>query len=208
MKKEHTYVDCHRCKWRIEQQPDHDWIAYPCDRCSNTRRVIAPEELLCNMCGGRMCHEIQTPYGLWKAEDPHGLYNAKVFGGYESYHLLDMNKYTFSFCEKCLRQLFMQCKIKPIVDEMDFQDNIREADSWNRDQEIYEYRIWKDSGEYHQAYLNRKCNSAKDCSNKAVYTIMINKDFSEDCCCEEHKREEGGSYSLAPFIPNVLKVFL
>jgi hypothetical protein len=208
MKKEHTYVDCHRCRWQLEQQPDHDWVTYPCTRCSNTRRIIYPQEILCNMCGECMCHEIKTLSGLWKTEEPHGLYNAQVSGGYESYHLLDMNTYTFNFCEKCLRQLFIQCKIKPTVDGMDFQDNIREEDCWERDQEIYEYRLWKDDGKHHQAYLNRKCNSEKDCPNKAIYTIMINNDFSEDSCCEEHKREEGGSYSLVPFIPNVLKIFL
>ncbi len=154
-----------------------------------------------------MCHDIKTSHGQWKAEDPHGLYNAKVVGGYESYHLLDMNQYTFSFCEKCLRQLFIQCKIKPDIDELNFQGGSKE-DSWEDDQRSYEHRVWIDDGGHHQAYLDRKCNSRKNCPNKAVYTIYINDRFSEDSTCEEHKRKEGGSYSLVPFIRHELKVFL
>lgn len=205
MKKEHTYVECHRCKWHLENNTDRDWDKYPCDRCDNTRTIINPEEVLCNMCGEGMCHNIETPSGRWSTNDPYGLYNAKVTGGYESYHLCDMTAYTFSFCEKCLRQLFNQCKIKPFVSDY----GSLEKGGYERDLEIYEYRLWKDAGCHHQAYLNRRCNFVKDCSNKAIYTQLINDHFTEDCCCEEHKDLWCYSNSrLTKFIPDVLKPFL
>lgn len=206
MKKKHNYVDCHHCKWRLEQEPDFDWNNNICHRCNNARRIIDPKELLCNLCGESICHDIKTLSGHWETKDPHGLYNAQVTGGYNSYHLLDLNRYTFSFCEKCLRQLFMQCKIKPLVEEV-FGDSASE-ESWEDDQETYEYRVWYDAGGHHQAYLNRTCNIKKDCPNKAVYTRYINDHFSEDCCCEEHKGPTGLSYTYVQFIRHELKPFL
>lgn len=204
MKKAHTYVECHHCKWQLENYPDRDWAKDPCAQCKNTRKVIDPKEILCNMCGESMC-----PIGTHNEQYPHGLHNAKVIGGYESYHLLDMNRYTFSFCEKCLRQLFIQCKIKPDVDEMNFGGGSTE-DSWEADQEAYEYRVWKDNGGHHQAYLDRKCNLVKDCPNTALYTRLYRGEFTEDCCCEEHKdRWYHSNYSSnTKFIQNMLKPFL
>lgn len=203
MKKQHTYVECHHCKWQLENYPDRDWVKDPCDRCKNTRKVIDPKEILCNMCGESMC-----PLGTHNEQYPHGLHDASVMGGYESYHLFDMTRYTFSFCEKCLRQLFMQCKIKPDVVDMDFDGNVTREEAYQQDQEWYEYRLWKDAGGAHQAYLDKRCNMRKDCPNKAVYTRRINGDFSEECCCEEHKTKDGGSIKHVKFISNVLKPFL
>lgn len=205
MKKEHTYVDCHHCKWQLENVPDRDWVDYPCKYCNNTRFIINPKEVLCNMCGECMCPYIKTRSGTWSSDDPHGLYNAKVQGSYESYHLFDMTNYTFSFCEKCLRQLFNQCKVKPVVsDYANFEKR-----SYEDDLEMYEYRVWKDAGGHHQAYLDKKCNFVKDCPNRAIYTQLINDDFTEDCCCEEHKDRWGYANSrLTKFIPDVLKPFL
>lgn len=202
MKKEHTYVKCQACEWQLENYPDRDWKENPCRQCNNTRQVVDPREILCNLCGETMC-----PIGTHNEQYPHGLYKAKVMGGYDSYHLLDMNRYTFSFCEKCLRELFIQCKIKPDVDDMDFDDNATEC-GWEQDQSSYEYRVWCDSGGAHQAYLNKTCNMKKDCPNKAVYTRLINDNFSEECCCEEHKRKDGGSIKHVKFITQVFKPFL
>lgn len=202
--KKHTYVKCQGCEWQLENYPDRDWVKSPCPNCHNTRQVIDPRELLCNMCGECMC-----PLGTHNEQYPHGLFKAEVMGGYDSYHLFDMTRYVFSFCEKCLRQMFIQCKVKPEIYDMDFNNNSTEEE-WERDQSSYEYRLWKDNGGHHQAYLNKLCNTKKDCPNKAVYTIMINDRFSEDCSCDEHKgRYHGGvSYKLVPFIPNVLKPYL
>jgi len=107
------------------------------------------------------------PIGTMNEQIPHGLIDAQVTGGYDSYHLFDMTSYKFNFCEKCLRQLFMQCKIKPFISDVDGGDHTTE-DAWNIDQEYYEYRLWTDNGGRHQAYINKKCNMKKDCPNDAV----------------------------------------
>lgn len=155
-----------------------------------------------------MCHSIKTRSGLWRAEDPHGLHDAEVSGGYESYHLFDCTTYKFSICEKCLRELFNQFKIKPtIIDKLGDIDS--KEDPWELDQKAYEYRVWEDEGGHHQAYMEKRCNSVKDCPNRAVYTILHNGDFSEDSACEEHKtRRLASNYRLTKFISPVLRAFL
>lgn len=204
MKKQNNYVECQGCNWRLENSPDHDWIKYPCTRCNNTRKVIDPKNILCNLCGECMC-----PLGTMNEQYPHGLYKAEVTGGYDSYHLFDLTRYTFSFCEKCLRQLFNQCKIKPELYNVNIDNDIIEEDQWERDQTMYEYIVWKDAGGHHQAYLNRKCNFVKDCPNQATYTQLISGEFTENCCCEEHKELFGYSNSsLTKFISNILKPYL
>jgi hypothetical protein len=196
MSKEHTYVVCRSCgHWS-----DHLRRKEICRACNNTRQVIDPREILCNLCGECMC-----PVDTMNEQVPHGLYQAEVTGGYNSYHLFDMSKYVFSFCEKCLRQLFIQCKIKPEI----FDINRGREEGWELDQKYYEYMIWKDNGEHHQAYLNSRCNTEKDCPNSAVYTRLHNDEFSENCACEDHKDEHAYSNSkLTKFISPVLRVFL
>lgn len=202
--KKHTYVKCQGCAWQLENFPDRDWKANPCSRCQNTRQVINPAEILCNLCGECMC-----PLGTMNEQYPHGLHEAKVTGGYDSYHLFDLTTYKFSFCERCLRRLFNDCKIKPELFDTNIDGDLTNEESWERDQEAYEYRVWKDQGGHHQAYLNKKCNFVKDCPNEAAYTQLISGEFSENCSCEKHKDLWGYSNSqLTKFIPNTLKPFL
>jgi hypothetical protein len=199
MSKEHNYVDCSHCgHW--DNGSRHKQI---CQYCNNTRQVIDPKEILCNRCAGP-----QRPLGTHNEQYPHGLEEAEITGGYESYHLFDMTTYKFSICEKCLREMFNQFAIKPtVINRLAYE--AKETDSWTEDQNSYEYRVWKDSGAHHQAYLNRKCNFIKDCPNRAEYTQLISNDFTEDCCCEEHKELYNYANSkLTKFIPNVLKPFL
>ncbi len=209
MKKEHNYVGC---PWCSPEAPRAN-----CSQCKGTGKVVDPAEQLCNMCGEWMCHKIKLETGTWNADVPHGLYEANVVGGYESYHLFDMTSYTFSFCEECLRKLFIQCKIKPTVANLNFGSNPSglpfleegEETQWSEDMKSYEFRIWKDNGGHHQAYLNRKCNAIKDCPNKAAYTLLHNHtDFTEDALCEEHQDHKYLNSTLTKFIPNVLKAFL
>lgn len=203
----HTYIKCNSCATRVENYSEPDFrSAHPCEHCKNTRLVIDPKEILCNMCGECMC-----PLGTMNEQYPHGLHKAKVDGSFDSYHLFDMTRYTFSFCEKCLRGLFNQCKIKPDVHEMDsYGLNLDVNTTWEKDQEAYEYRVWRDDGGHHQAYLNRKCNAAKNCPNEVLYTQLIEGEFTEDCCCEKHKEmlSEYTTIQFTKFIPNVLKPFL
>lgn len=175
---------------------------------SNTRQVIDPKDILCNMCGGSMC-----PIETMNEQYPHGLFEAKVTGGYNSYHLLDMSCYTFSFCEGCLRKMFNQCKIKPNVNDVKFNSSLELVDgeqtSWEEDVASYEYRVWKDDGGHHQAYLNRRCNAIKDCPNQAVFTLLHDHtEFTEEALCEHHKDRKYLNSTLVKFIPDVLKSFL
>lgn len=190
------YIDCKWCvNWSIEQKRTS-----PCRVCQNTGKAIDPKVHVCNKCG-----ECTRPLGTHNETYPHGLENMDVRGGYDSYHLFDMTTYTFSLCEKCLRQLFNECKIPPQV-----LDNTADGKwDYNDDRQAYDYRIWKDNGGHHQAYLDKKCNFVKDCPNTAVYTQLHNGEFTEGCTCEEHKGLWNFSNSkLTKFIPNVLKPFL
>lgn len=196
-----TYVVCQSCAWQLENNQQRDWIENPCRRCNNTRRVRNPEEILCNLCGECMC-----PIGTMNEQIPHGLHKATVSGGYDSEELLDGHLYTFSICEACLRRMFIVAKIKPIVSDY----IASQESSWEEDQEYYEYKMWRKSGGFHQAYLNKKCNMVKDCPNKAEYTQLVSDEFTETASCEEHKDRNAGCINckMVPFIPNVLKPFL
>lgn len=205
-KKEHTYVECYWCHNNAHTERN-------CRHCQNTGKVINPLEILCNMCGDTMC-----PIGTMNEQTPHGLVDAKVVGGFDSYHLLDMNCYEFSFCEKCLRQMFMQCKIKPFVhgawehpvDGVTPLVHTSQQWTFEQDQESYEYRVWCDTGGHHQAYLDSKCNTIKNCNKKAIYTVWLSDEFTEDCCCEDHtiRWAHVVNAHLIKFISNTLKPFL
>jgi len=198
-----NYIDCKNCSYNLSEDPNFDWAKYPCRRCLNTRKVPDLTDALCNLCGDKLCHKIQTLYGLWEALEPSGLLQAEVVGGYGSYHLFDSTHYTFSLCEKCLRNLFYQFKIKPNLSSIFYKELLYEVD-----QEDYEYRIWKDAGYHHQAYLNKYCNVIKNCPNKAIYTVLCyNENFSENSSCEEHK-SPFGNLRHVPFISNDLKNFI
>jgi hypothetical protein len=191
-------VDCSRCgHWAFGRKI----MGEVCKACHNTGKVFDPKLILCNMCAGPM-----RPLGTGNEQYVHGL-EAEVVGSYESYHLFDMTHYKFNFCEECLRKLFDQCKIPPRID-LDFAAG-SELSTYSDDKSHYDYRVWKDNGGHHQAYLNKKCNVVKECPETAVYTILMSGDFTEDCCCEEHKETHIYSNSkLTKFIPNVLKAFL
>ena len=192
------FVACTWCKdWDAKQR-----YFDKCRRCNNSGLVPDPKEILCNLCGETMC-----PIGTMNEQSPHGLYNAHVTGGYDSYHLWDMTTYTFSLCEKCLREIFNKAKIKP--DLSDAAGGLNPY-TYEDDLEMYEYRLWKDAGGHHQAYLDKKCNMVKDCPNKAKYTELVSDDFTERAACEDHKNQNSGCINckMVPFIPNVFKPYL
>lgn len=204
MKKEPAYVKCRRCA--IDESMDVRLRRDHCSICNDTHQVIDPQTILCNLCGECLC-----PAGSIMDQTPLGLFNATVSGGYDSYHLLDSNQYIFNFCEKCLRQLFIQCKIKPDIRyaNCNTEGGFTE-ETWEADQSMYEYKVWCDNGGHHQAYLDKLCNTKKDCPNKAVYTVFSYDHFTEDSSCEEHKDVWSRSFStkLVPFITNVFRPFL
>jgi hypothetical protein len=190
------YVKCTRC----EHWPDERRHKEVCQGCNNTSQAVDPKSVLCNMCGE--C--ARGPEGTHN-QYPLGLEKITIGGGYSSYHLFDMTEYTFNLCEKCIRQLFMQFKIKPhIYSSIGYGE-----ETWESDQSCYEFRLWKDAGGHHQAYLNGKCNAVKDCPHDAVYTLLHNDtEFTEDALCEEHKELKYSNSKLTKFISNNLKPFL
>jgi len=181
-----TTIECKKCSYDKE--------THICNLCGS-------KDKLCNLCGESMSIE----GSIYDENHSFGLIDAKVSGEYSSYHLSDYTIYNFSLCEKCLRQLFVQCKIKPDLKI----DN--EIETFEKDQFEYEYKVWKNEGYHHKAYVNGKCNYAKDCPNKAMYSHFYNDKFTEDCSCEEHKINMTyilPGYSLRPFISNTLKPFI
>lgn len=195
-----NYVTCNRCSnWSAEVKMSAD-----CPSCKNKRLIPDPKDILCNNCGNTLC-----PIGTINEQVPHGLVNARVVGGYDSYHLFDTTSYTFSMCELCLRNLFINFKIKPVVSETDLDESDRKLSTWEQDLLWYESRIWEDNGGPELAYKKGKCNFKKDCEEDAVYSQYLDDEFTIRCCCEEHK-DLHSSYSstLKPFVPAHLKVFI
>lgn len=170
-------VDCLGCKYykEINGFPNKN-----CNMCKGLGQVQDPKEILCNLCGEYLCPNVENA----NSQIPHGLYNAKVAGGYDSDYLIDLHVYEFNLCEKCLRTIFEKSVIKPKVKDY-FNENV--VISFEEDQEIYEYSYWERSGGSHNAYLNGKCNSAKDCPNKAIYSVFLSDEFTEHSACEKHK---------------------
>jgi hypothetical protein len=194
-------VVCKRCEnWDLFKRQKE-----LCSRCNNSQMVIEPAKVLCNRCGLSL-----RPLGTHNEQNQHGLENVYVYGGYDSYHLHDMIGYNFSICEKCLRELFNQFVIPPNVSDGTDDLNTIPSWTWEADSVLYDYKIWKDGGGHHQAYLDKKCNQVKNCINNAVYSILIDSEFTEDTSCEEHK--EKGNFALnqkfVKFISNNLKPFL
>lgn len=66
------------------------------------------EDIRCNKCG-ETC--VKFLGGSKDFKDFYGLIEAVVSGGYESTDLEDTVTYTFSLCEKCLKELFDTFKI-------------------------------------------------------------------------------------------------
>ncbi len=159
---------------------------------------------LCNLCGESLIIEHER-----SKTTAYGLVGAQVTGGYYSTHLLDMNRYQFSLCELCLRQLFIKCKIPPQINCLFGFDNNKM--SFEEDQYLYEFSLWSTNGGAHQAYLNRKCNAALHCPGDAKYTELSDEEFTENCFCEFHNKPTGPypEYrSSVKFIPDNLKAFL
>ena len=198
---EKLLIDCSHCgHWDIARKIMGDI----CKACNNTGKVRDPKRILCNMCAGPM-----RPLGTENEQYVHGI-ETSVLGGYQSYHLFDMTRYHFNFCEECLRKMFDQCKISPRIEECNFDGGAEEAFTYAQDKEHYDYKVWSDTGGHHQAYLDRKCNRAKNCPNTALYTVLYRGEFTENCACEEHKEVwfHANYNKLTKFIPNVLKAFL
>lgn len=161
-------------------------------------------DILCNLCGESTCINVDRESLKLKSEDSHGLIKAKVRCGYNSFYLSDLTEYQFSLCEKCLRDLFIKFKIKPDIIDIDG------AITWEEDFFLYEETLWRADGLDYKAYCNGYCNAVKDCPNKAIYSIILSDEFTENCCCEEHKSkwEFTLNAKIVDFISKEVSTFL
>src|SRR4051812_41653332 len=104
------YKACHSCEeMRAQGRLE---IALNCSSCKGKGIVRDYSSYQCNRCGWSM-------KATEECEDnsPHGLVEARVGGGYHSFHLMDCTTYVFSICEWCLRQLFDEFKVPPTVND-------------------------------------------------------------------------------------------
>lgn len=67
----------------------------------------------CNKCGADCQRFVKDIDGNKFSVGYYGLIDANVHGGFESDHLSDCVEYTFSLCEKCLKELFDTFKTPP-----------------------------------------------------------------------------------------------
>jgi hypothetical protein len=74
------------------------------------REVEITDDIICNKCGASCIEDFE---GLPSTEVAYGLIEAEVEGGYYSTYLEDQQSYTFSLCEKCLKELFDKFVIPP-----------------------------------------------------------------------------------------------
>lgn len=196
---EHNYVECKLCDEEFQA------LDLTCLACNGDKEVIDPKEILCNLCGNTLC--ITMNANDWSIQEPYGLLNCLVSGGYNSLHLSDGYNYDFNLCELCLRNLFDQFKIKPKI------NCYLSGKFIEYDDELYEYkfRVWNQNGGAHNSYINELCNVHLECKNKAVYSQYYDDDFTEVCSCEEHKDKLKigfPNYKIGPFVKNNLKLFL
>ena len=196
-----NYIKCNQCAYRVEQ-PDYDPHEELCRSCNNSRLVIDPKDILCNMCGGGMCDIPHEPDN----QVPYGMHNHKEVGSYSSPHLTDTTTYTFSLCELCLRNMFNHFKIPPTMGSYMHMP----IPTWQEDQEYYEERMWRESNEPHDAYMAGKCNAVKNCTHNAKYSVYFDNEFSEKCVCETHKShyDSWSGANLKRFTQDDLKPFL
>ena len=106
------HIECHSCS---EARHNQDLsVAVNCLTCCGKGILIKIEEYLCNNCG----KEIMKP-GMIRNVGFYSEHKFFVSGGYDSYYLFDRTDYIFYICEKCLRDMFNDFKIKPQVIDHD-----------------------------------------------------------------------------------------
>ena len=100
-----------QCKYCAEDRAKGNFSeALKCKNCKSTGIVRSREGYICNQCGGNLCPNEDR-------DEPYGLIDQVVEGGYSSTHLTDTTTYTWSQCEGCLRKMFDGFKIPPTVGE-------------------------------------------------------------------------------------------
>lgn len=134
-----------------------------------------------------------------------GLENVTVAGNYDSEYLSDCTLYKFSFCEKCLANLLLKCKIEPCIGTYGpgngIQDFSQEQFSFEDNQRYLKWRRWEaesyktKESDHYKHFLNNKCTNAYKCNNKAKYLVDYAGNYRQDSSyvqtwtsCEKHKK--------------------
>ena len=118
------YKPCNHCA-DAREQPEIRTSARGCNWCFGTGLRL--ESYVCNCCG----ETIATERGVT------GLPELKIYGSYGSLHLLDMTRYAFSICERCLRELFERMAVPPDVSDEMARPVDAEPYTYQRDRELY-----------------------------------------------------------------------
>jgi hypothetical protein len=132
------YKPCERCR-DARAAEDFDQ-AITCSSCKGRGVVRTRGSWLCNGCGDCLCPGKE---GEMNGDCPHGLVDATVTGGYSSEHLSDMTSYTFSLCEKCLRDAFATFKNPPKTVSYNFSGEDEDEEPYAKevaDKAAYEAR--------------------------------------------------------------------
>jgi hypothetical protein len=125
--------------------------------------------------------------------DPHGLVEQTVSGGYSSEHLLTTTRYTFSLCEKCLRNLFDSFKVPPAVD-----GSVSNYASYTEERKSYAWSRWRSDNGHLARVAKGLCNAEIDCTAPALWQVMHSNGLRPEVGCEVH-RESGmylGNYAV------------
>lgn len=154
-----------------------------CDRCRGSGHILNPKWVTCNMCGGNMScdseHDETSMYGTGPLS---------VSGGYFSPHLTDTTSYHFAFCERCLRTIWNQCKVKPRIDFYMGEDD----STYEEDEEGWKIGQWVKSGGRDRKLPTGICTRDEWCKKKSTHLYVCSGDIvSNERFCEEHAGRSG-----------------
>ena len=178
---------CDVCKsWRQSSLEEDIQLAINCSVCKGTGFVRSAEDYVCNNCSGMLT--ISEKEDGCKA-DPYGLLETTVSGGYFSNYLLDCTNYTFSLCEKCLRDMFDKFVVPPYMTGA--------CDSYAEDSLYHKEKLWKNAGGELEKLKLGLCNNQSTCTNPAVWRIICSGGLTESTTCDEHKKHH--AINVIPF---------
>ena len=156
-----------------------------CDRCRGSGHILNPRWVTCNMCGGDMScgseHEETSMYGTGPLS---------VSGGYLSPHLTDTTSYHFAFCERCLRTIWSQCKVKPRID---FYMGDGES-TYEEDHSYWINRMWREGGGELRKLPSGLCTHDESCQGSGENIYLISGSICDrERYCSEHAIRGGGN---------------
>lgn len=191
------YEACKRCsEARAEQDYER---ALRCSLCDGKGFVPRPDAHPCNRCGG----SLYTPEGTVSEQVAYGIEHLEITGAYHSEGLNDLHRYTFSLCERCLRAMFQEWKIRPKVELVTLHDIVEKEIEFEEDQRLWEEGEWRHTGGHALARMQGLCNATKACGKPAAYSVKQSGYLGDECRCEEHKDHDQNCLNaeLLPFVP-------